>query len=254
MRRLLLLLVVVALVLAGAFVVLAPASLVATRVEKFSGGSVVARNVEGTVWRGRGVLAASGAELPLAWTVDPRPLLEGELRAHIGPYAGVGDVPRADVLAGRERIELRDVDLTLPVPLLSEIVGGRPAQRMGLVADGDVSVRSERLDWIPPTINGDLNVLWRNARLSLPAFPPVDLGDVTARLRADGERLAGPVDNSGGAMDIRGDVTVFPDKRAAVSLLLTPRRTDDSVLAGALAAIGTPEGGGWRVSWQTPPK
>jgi hypothetical protein len=253
MRRLLLL-VVVALVLAGAFVVLAPATLVATRVENFSGGTVVTRDVEGTVWRGRGVLAAAGTELPIAWTVDPAALLEGELRAHIGPYAGVGDVPRGDVLAGRERIELRDVDLTLPAPLLSEIVGGQLAHRAGLVADGDVSVRSERLDWAPPTINGDLNVLWRNARLSLPAFPPVDLGDVTARLRADGERLAGPVDNSGGAMDIRGDVTVFSEKRAAVSLLLTPRRADDTLLAGALSAIGTPEGGGWGVSWQTPSK
>jgi hypothetical protein len=200
------------------------------------------------------VLAGSGAELPLAWELDAGSLLRGEMRAHIGPYAGAGSGPRADVLAGEERLELRDVDLTLPVPLLGEIVGGRLAHRFGLVAGGDVSVRSGRLDWVPPTINGDLDVLWRNARLSLPAFAAVDLGDVTARLRADGERLAGPVDNSGGAMDIRGDLTVFPDKRAAVSLLLTPRRTDDALLAAALAAIGTAEGGGWRVNWQTPPR
>jgi hypothetical protein len=254
MRRLLLVFVAVALLLAGAFVVLAPATLVTSRVEKLSGGTVAARNVDGTIWRGRGVLAGSGAELPLAWELDPQSLLRGELRAHIGPYAGTGAVPRADVLAGQERLELRDVDLTLPVPLLGEIVGGRLAHRFGLVAGGDISVRSDRLDWVPPTINGDLDVLWRNARLSLPAFAPVDLGDLTARLRADGQRLSGPVDNSGGVMDIRGDLTVFPDKRAVASLLLTPRRADDTLLAAALSAIGTAEGGGWRVNWQTPPR
>jgi len=77
-------------------------------------------------------------------------------------------------------------------------------------------------------------------------------GDV--RVNANGERLAGPIDNQGGVLDIRGDLTMLPDKSGSVSLLLTPRRSDDQVLQRALATIGTAEGGGWRVNWQTPPR
>ena len=254
MRRLLLVLLAAALLLAGALVVLAPASLLATRVERATGGAVAASQVEGTVWRGRGVLAAGDTQLPIAWTLDPESLLHGELQAHIGAFDGVGRVPRADVLAGRDRITLRDVDLTLPLPLAVEALGGRLAQRVGLVADGDLAIRSAQFDWVPPTVNGDLAIVWRGARFSLPTYAPIELGDVTATLVANGERLAGPIENSGGVMDIRGDVMVRPDRSAAIALLLTPRRADDATLARALATVGTPEGSGWRVTWQTPPR
>jgi len=254
MRRLLLVLVAAALLLAGAFVYLAPASLLATRVERATGGTLKARDVEGTVWRGRGVLAAADTQLPIAWTVDPEPLLHGELRAHISAFDGIGRLPRADVVARRNSVILRDVDITLPLPLAVDALGGSIARRVGALADGDLAIRSTRLEWVPPTVNGDLVVVWRNARFGLPTFAPIDLGDVTATLAADGARLAGPVANSGGAMDIRGDVAVRPDRTGTISLLLTPRRADDATLARALATIGSPEGAGWRVNWQTPPR
>jgi len=254
MRRLLLVLLAAALLLGGAFVLLAPASLLAARVERATGGTLAAGQVEGTVWRGRGVLAAGGTQLPIAWTLDPEPLLHGELRAHIGPFDGVGRVPRADVLAERDRLSLRDVDLTLPLPLAIEALVGRLAHGVGLVAEGDLTIRSAQLDWVPATVNGDLEIVWRAARFSLPTYAPIDLGEVTATLVANGERLAGPVRNSSGVMDIGGEITVHPDRSAAISLLLTPRRTDDATLARALATVGTAEGGGWRVNWQTPPR
>ena len=257
MRRILLVLLVLlaaALLLGGAFVYLAPASFVTGRLERAMGGNVAVRQVEGTVWRGRGVLAAGDTQLPIAWTLDPESLLYGELRAHIGPFDGTGALPHADVLAGRDRINLRDVDLTLPLPLVTEALQGRLPRRIGLVADGDLTLRSKELDWVPPTINGDLQVVWRAARLSLPTQAPIDFGDVTATLTANGERLAGPVENSGGVMDVRGDIAVRGDRGTAVTLLLTPRRADDATLARVLATVGTPEGSGWRVTWQTPPR
>jgi hypothetical protein len=234
-------------------VVLAPASLIAGRVETATGGTLKTRNVEGTLWRGRGVLTAGDKQLPIAWTVDPQSLLQGELHAHIGSFDGIDPLPHADVIAGREHIVLRDVDLTLPLPLLTQTLGGRLAQRLGLIADGEVTVRSTQLDWLPPAINGDVEVVWRMARLMLPTNAPLELGDVTAKLSANGQRLTGPLENQGGAMDVRGDVTVNGDRSAAVSLLLTPR-ADDEKLTRALSTVGTPEGNGWRVAWQTPPR
>jgi hypothetical protein len=223
-------------------------------VERATGGALAARQVEGTVWRGRGVLAAGDTQLPIAWTLDPAPLLHGELQAHIGAFDGVGRVPRADVLAGRDRVTLRDVDLTLPLPLAVEALGGGITRRVGLVAEGDLAIRSPLLDWVPPTVNGNLELVWRAARFSVPTYAPFELGEVTATLVANGERLAGPIENSGGVMEIRGDVTLRGDRSAAISLLLTPRRADDATLARALASVGVAEGSGWRVTWQTPPR
>ena len=94
-RALLILFVAVAL-LTGAFVVLAPASLLAGRVEKATGGAFSARDVEGTVWRGRGVLAGGSAQLPLAWTVDASPLIQGELRAHVAPFDSASPTVRRE--------------------------------------------------------------------------------------------------------------------------------------------------------------
>jgi hypothetical protein len=165
------------------------------------------------------VLTASGAELPIAWTVDPRPLLEGKARTAPTP---VSERSARGGARGRERIELRDVDLALPVPLLSEIVGGRLAHRG---ASPTATSRCAAARLIPLTINGDLNVLWRNAR-RCPPFPRRPRRR-HPRLRADGGGSPAR-DNSGGVMDIR-DVTVFPDKRAAVSLLPAPCRTDDAL-------------------------
>src|SRR5258705_11271931 len=105
MRRFLLILVIAVVLLAGAFVVLAPASLVTGRVERMSAGTLTARNVEGTIWRGRGVLAGSDAQVPIAWTLDPEALLRGELQAHVGPSDRIGNLPPADVIAGRERVQ-----------------------------------------------------------------------------------------------------------------------------------------------------
>ena len=253
MRRLLLILLAAALLLGGAFVYLAPASLLATRVERATGGTLAARQVEGTVWRGRGVLAAGDTQLPIAWTVDPEPLLHGELRAHIGAFDGVGRLPHADVLAQRDRISLRDVDLTLPLPLAAEALGGRIAQRVGLAAEGDLTIRSTALDWVPPTINGDLRSRLARGPLHVADVAPIDLGDVTATLVA-----------SGGVSRARSRTAAAPGHprrhhrapgpQRGVALLLTPRRADDATLARALATVGTPEGSGWRVNWQMPPR
>src|SRR5262245_43561839 len=114
MRRVILGLIAAVLLLGIAFAVLAPATLLSSRVEKATGGALAMRGVEGTVWRGRGVLEGAGTQLPLAWTVDAAPLLHGELRAQIASFDGRTPVPRADIAATRESVALRNVDALLP--------------------------------------------------------------------------------------------------------------------------------------------
>jgi len=250
MRRTILVLLSAAVLLAAAVVALAPASLVAARVTRVSG--IAMGEVEGTLWRGRGVLAAGNARLPLAWTLDAAPLLTGELRVHLTPIDGASTFPRADIAAGNGRLTLRDVDIVFPASLLATAIARNATQPAGWTADGEIAVTSSRLDWAPPAGSGDLRVVWRSARLALAAVAVVDLGELAATLVANGDRLAGPVANRGGDLDLRGDLMLQANGDAAISLVATPRRATDAALAGALAAIGTADGAGWRVHWQTP--
>src|SRR5215210_8281888 len=103
MLRALLVLIIAIALLAGAFVFLAPASLLAPRIEQATGGALSARDVEGTIWHGRAVLAGGGAQLPLAWRIDAGQLLKGELRAHLAGFDAASTTPRGDVVAGRKQ-------------------------------------------------------------------------------------------------------------------------------------------------------
>ena len=250
MRRTLLIVFAAIVLLGVAAAVLAPATLFAPRVERATGGALVLRGVEGTVWRGRGVLDASGAQLPFGWTLSAAPLLRGELQALVASFDAQGTLPRATITATREKVQLRNVEATLPANLITNAVPNM--QKLGLTANGEIALASPRLDWTPATFDGDVRAVWRMATLALPPLPPLDLGELTATLVADGKRLAGPVTNQGGDLDIRGDVSLGADRSAAVTLTLTPRRSDNTALSRLLSSIGTPVGNGWRISWQTP--
>ena len=251
MLRALATILIAVLLLAGAFAVLAPASLFAPRLEKATGGALSARDVEGTIWSGRAVIAGAGAQFPFAWTLDATPLINGEVRARVSSFDPTSTTPRGDVIAGRSHVALHNTDVTLPALLLTQ---GTAFGKIGLIAGGEIEAITPRLDWTPTTLAGDVRLIWRSARLTLPPFPPVDLGELTATLAANGNQLAGPVSNQGGDLDIRGDASVGADRSATVTLTLTPRRSDNVALNNVLAAFGTPDGAGWRFAWRSPPR
>src|SRR4029078_7201739 len=108
-------------------------------------------------------------------------------------------------------IALRNVDAVLPATLIVEAIPNKALRVLGLTASGEIAVASPQLDWKPGTMDGHAQVVWRAAKLALPPWPSVDLGDVTATLIANGNKLAGPITNQGGDLDIRGDVSVGED-------------------------------------------
>jgi hypothetical protein len=245
--------IVAALLLAVAVAVLAPASLVAPSLERATRGRVVADDVDGTLWHGRAVLAAGPARLPVAWKLDPAPLLTGEAHIRLSPVDGMAPGPRADILAAERRLVFADVAVVVPAGILQQALTRNAPGRGGWFADGEIAATTSRLEWTPAAYTGDLRVAWRNARITVVPVLVADFGEATVALAAEGDRLAGPVTNSGGNLDLRGDVAIDTSGSATISLLLTPRRTDDEALARALAALGTPDGNGWRVRWRTAP-
>lgn len=235
--------------LAAAVVVFAPATLVVPYVARSAQRIVVLTAVEGTLWQGRATLAAGSDRIPLRWTLRPWPLLSGTAEIALAPGDAAARNPRADLRASRDRIVASAVDVALPAGILPLAVAQLTPVKMQWQADGLLTARTPQLAWQPGAWEGGVDLDWRNARLMLTGMAPVNLGDLSARMTANGDRLAGSVDNRDGDLGISGSVSVGSRGGMAVSLLLTPRRGDDAELARVLGAIGTPEGSGWRVTW-----
>lgn len=252
MRRPLLLLAALVLAIALFAIRLAPASLADARLAHITAGGLRLADATGTLWDARAVLVAGASRIPIAWRADPWPLFLGEARWHLVPAAGSSTAgPRADVTFRGENVTVRDAEATFPAAFAAAAIGSTA----GWVIGGDVNVGSAAFvfDWAPPAIRGDLKIRWRGARLNPPGNAmPLDLGDVSAMLHADGERLSGSVTNAGGDVAMQGDVAVRATGDVELSVVLTPRRPENRELAQALSVVGTPEGGGWRVVARSP--
>ena len=213
----------------------------------------MAGEVEGSLWHGRAVLAAGAARLPVAWTLDAAPLLTGEARVQLMPVDGSSNALRADIAAAEHKLAFTNVAVAMPAAILQQALTRRQPGRAGWLAGGEIAATTARLEWTPTAYAGDLRVVWRDARITVVPLLQVDFGETTIALTANGDRLAGPLTNSGGNLDLRGDIAIDVDGGTAGSLLLTPRRSDDAELTRALGLIGTPDGNGWRVRWRTGP-
>lgn len=250
MPRSILIFVALAATVALFAVKLAPASLADARLAAMTRGNVHVSDAEGTVWDARGTLTAGAARIPIAWRIEPLPLLRRELRLHLvrgegGPTAS----PKGDIAIGGDSIELRDVEATIPAGFFGAAAGFGTASLVG----GDVEIDASRLEWAPPANHGDARLRWRGASLTAAGSArPIELGDVTAALGADRDRLHGPVSNAGGDLGVRGTATLSAANGIQLSLMLTPRRADDRDLARALSMLGAPDGDGWRVEWRSP--
>ena len=241
MRRALLIVAILA-GLAAAVVAFAPATLAAAWIARASHDAIALAGAEGTIWRGRGTLVAGGeGRLPLAWSVDPWPLIRGEVEISLAPFDATAPLPHGEIVMHDRTLAVRGLDVALPVEMLQQVASGT-----GIRPTGEARVTSPSLDWSRDSVRGAMQIGWRDARLSAGPGAAIDLGTLSAKLTGEGTDLRGPIANEGGDVDVRG-LAAWRPAGGEVSLLLTPRRTDDAAIARILAAIGTPEGAGWRV-------
>jgi general secretion pathway protein N len=243
--RVLLVVFAAVVLLALAVVALAPASLVVTAVENATSSRIALAEVDGTVWNGSGTLVdGEGRRLPLAWKTDGVAAARGKLHLRVMPRANEAG-PRADITLDDGKMHARDVALVVPATWLAESF----ARALPIAVTGDVAVTIASLDWASQGSAGDARFEWRDARLSAAGAAPLDLGKVTATLAARDNQLAGPIANEGGDLAVAGNVAAFANGAGEADVLLTPRRSDETTTR-MLAAIGTPEGGGYRVRAQ----
>jgi general secretion pathway protein N len=247
--RFLLALAIAAVLLAGALLVTAPATLLDGRLAALSDGHLRVANAAGTLWDGSGelVLLPAGTRQPLRWHLDAWPLLRGELRATLaGEEQGV---PAATVVYGQNHLELRALALTLPVESVLPLV-----TTTKLALGGTLLMQVDHLLWVGDTLDAQLRVQWQDASVPAPrADAPIALGEVRIDLGGRGSELSGPVSNRGGEVEISGQVVVAAAGTASLEMNLRPRaaeRERADMVAGALATLGASDGqGGYRVRW-----
>jgi len=233
---------------------LIPPTVIDQRLATLTKGAVHLIDTEGTVWDARGVLAAGTARIPLAWRIDPSALVRREIRMHfIRGDGSSSTAPKGEVAIRANAVELSDVDATIPAGFIGAFIGAGSGSNAASLIGGDIRLDTALLEWAPPASRGDVRLMWRGAWLTAPgSVEPVALGDIAATFSAAGDRISGPVSNTGGDLGVGGTIALTAGGGLQLSLLLTPRRADDRQLARALSMIGAPEGTGWRVEWRLP--
>jgi hypothetical protein len=234
-----------AVAMAGVVAATAPASLAGVVLARISGGTLSLAAADGTVWRGRGVLmAASTLRIPVAWSMEPWPLLRGELRLRIAAPDATGIAPSAAIAARQDAVGVRELDVNLPAEIV-EALGPRSGIRPG----GTVRVTSPALDWTPGQFAGSARIDWQDARLALSEDSAIGLGNVNATLTAAGDRLSGPVINTGGEFDVRGTLSLAANGATVLSVAMMPRG-GDRTRSRTLSLTGSPGGAGWKVDFR----
>lgn len=245
MLRFLYVIAVLALVAITA-VVTAPSFALRALIPEPLRGSVDVVEASGLLAQGRVVLLVNGVRVPLAWTIDPAPLLQGRLEAMIRPYERDEGPPRGRVGWSSGRLSLDNVVLLLParVALPPAYAAG------GALVGGELRIDARHVEQRGTAFDGSARVAWQGARLlAAKGAPVIDLGDVDLALNANGARLEGTIANRGGALALAGNFTVGPGGALRASVLATPRNADDRSLVPGLSALGRPEGAGWRLDW-----
>jgi hypothetical protein len=220
----------------------APASLVVDRLAQASGGAVRAATTAGTVWRGRATLtdAAGRVQLPVAWRLDPWPLLGGEVRLELEPVRPWPAI-RGQVIATAHALAVRDLEATLPA--------GAFALPAGVRAGGELRILAPDAAWVEGAPRGTLRAEWRHARVALPGAFPLDLGTASVTLAAESARWSGPVQARGGYLTVDGKLDV---DRAGVDLDLAIA-PQPGAPAALRQVLGPPDASGV-VRWRAAPR
>jgi general secretion pathway protein N len=239
-----------AVLLVIALAAMAPAALLDARIAALSDGRMRIANAAGTIWNGSGelVLLPAGTRRPLFWRLDAWPLLRGEIR---GTIAGAEGAPGAALTYGRDRFELRGLDLSLPA---ESLLRAATAAKTPLGVGGNVFMRVDRLLQVPEALDAQLTVQWRDASVPGPRTDArIALGDVRLDLNGRGVELSGPVQNTGGDVEITGQLAIAAAGASRLDATLRPRSTDREradMIAAVFSGLGAADGqGGYRVSW-----
>ncbi len=203
------------------------------------------------MWNGSGELALlpDGARIPIAWHLEPMPLLRGGLAGSLT----TGDATRPATFAvEREDFVVHDLALALPASSALRTAGVPDALTNAggtLVLDvADLARRGDRLE-------GRADLKWTDAALPAPLTGArIALGDVRLAAAGSGSEIPATLSNRGGEVDIAGTLLFSTRGTPQIDARIKPRAglpADRSqAIAEALSSIGRADGAGsYRIVW-----
>jgi general secretion pathway protein N len=239
--------VALALLLAVALAVFAPAALLDARLDTATQGRLRLADTSGTVWNGRGVAtdAQRTWSLPLGWKVDPLRLARGDVGVTLLP-AEAGDLPRGVITWRDATLSLDGIAFTLPATVLGASTGAGNLMAFG----GFLAFDAPHLSWSANGGDGSATVRWSGARVSGIAGN-VALGTVSANLAPRNGRIEGRVENHGGDVRIDGDFAWSP-AAIEVNATLAALPSAPPGVVRALGALGSPDAtGAVHLQWRS---
>jgi general secretion pathway protein N len=240
-----------AILLAAAAAIEAPASLLDRRVADLTDGRIRIAAATGTVWRGSGELALlpDGVRIPIAWRLEPMPLLRGGLA---GSLTAADAYRPATFSVERGDFIVRDLAIALPATTVLRTAGAPDALTNAggtLALDvADLARRGDRLE-----VRAELK--WMDAALPAPLTGVrIALGDVRLAAAGSGNEIPATLSNSGGEVDVAGSLMFSTRGTPQIDARIKPRAglpADRSqAIAAVLSGIGRADGaGGYRIVW-----
>ena len=233
-------------VLAAAAFAFAPAALLDRALAMRTQDRLRFVDATGVWWKGRGTIATAdgSARLPIAWRVDPAPLLQGVLSIRLDGNDGVG--PTGTIALRDGRVNIRELHLQTP----AAIFGSLDARLKAIALGGGVIIDAPSFAWSRTGYAGSVDAAWDDARIAT-GGAVLSLGTISQETVPSGDLLAGTISNSGGDLTIDG---TFTDRGGVVdaALVLEPTATAPEAIRRQLPLLGAPDGsGGVRVTWRS---
>jgi general secretion pathway protein N len=187
--------------LIGALIVLAPATLIDSRLERASDGRLRLAEAQGSLWSGAGWIeirdadGGAGIAKRLAWRVLPWSLLRGHLAAEVELDHAARPFP---VTLSLSRIQIARAAVNLPAAALGL---GMP-KLAPLRLTGDVQVDIPQLSFGRGGMDGDATLQWRAAGSALTPISP--LGDYEVRFKIAGPAMHAALSTLQGPLQLDG--------------------------------------------------
>lgn len=237
--------------LAAAITIEAPATLIDARVAALTDGRIRVVAATGSLWNGAGdlTLLPDSIRIPIAWHLEPMPLLRGELAGSIT----AADAKRPATFAvAAEDFSVHDLAIALPAAAVLRAAGAPAALTVAggtLALDvADLARRGDRLE-----ARADLR--WKDAVL---ATPPnglkIALGDIHVATAGSGGEIPATLSNTGGEVDLAGRLVFSTGGAPQVDARIRPRAglpaPRREAIESLLSSIGRADGSGaYRIVW-----
>ncbi len=191
-----------------ALIASAPAMLINTPLQKFSGGQLHLVEAQGTLWSGQGKIEISDTTEHVTWHWQPERLLHAQLAYQV--KLGSDSTPPFPLTFSWSQVELANADIQLPAELLGH---GLP-KLAALGLSGDVQIHITSLSITPKGTKGNATLAWRAAASTLTPVSP--LGDYELYIEGRGpvihstlRTLQGPLQLDGQGSWGNGDKSGF---------------------------------------------